>query len=505
MFELKGNYYNNKYHQPITSGPDATENFIERECPSNTNLTLWTLPVEYTNLDSIVDSAAQGFQVWRNTDIDERINCFQRYKEALTKKKNDIAMAIALEVGKPLWEAQTEAGALIAKVDVTINDSLSRIETKNYPDILPDTNGSVYYKPIGPSFIIGPFNFPCHLANGQILSCLISGNSIIFKPSEKTCYSAQLMFDCLIEAGFPKGVINLVQGDGESARRILRRKEIKGVFFTGSKDVGLKIVSATHHDLTKLVALELGGKNTAIVEPSSNMDFVLEELIKGSFLTAGQRCTSTGIVAIHNSIKEEFIEKFHSLAKRIIVDHPIDSEKEPFMGPLIDSNSLNQYLLYMGMAKREGMNEIMRGKQLERSTPGYYVSPSIHLADKFDPQSHFLTSEIFGPNCTFIGYDSFEEAIDISNSTEYGLAASVFTSDRSQYEYAIKNIDAGLVNLNRSTVGASSKLPFGGVKNSGNYHPAAVATIDSCVYQLATLEVNNTNPVGKIHGLSEED
>ena len=311
------------------------------------------------------------------------------------------------------------------------------------------------------------------------------------------------MFDCLIEAGFPKGVINLVQGDGETARRILRRKEVRGVFFTGSKDVGQKIITSTHHDLNKLVALELGGKNTAIVEPSANLDFVLEELIKGAFLTAGQRCTSTGLVAIHNSIKVEFIEKFHQLAKKIIVDHPIESDDEPFMGPLIDKNSLDQYLLYMGMAKREGLKEIMRGKQLERSTPGYYVSPSIHVADKFDDKSHFLTAEIFGPNCTFIGYDTFEEAIDIANSTEYGLAASIFTNDRNQYEYAIKNIDAGLVNLNRSTVGASSKLPFGGVKNSGNYRPAAVATVDSCVYQLATLEISETEPAGHIHGLKD--
>lgn len=503
MYNLKGNYFNNEYVQPITTGPHATDIYINRESPADTSLLLWKLPIEYTNIDDIVDSAVKGYQTWRNTSVEERISYLRKYQENLKEKSEEIAKAIALEVGKPLWEAKTEAAALIAKVDVTISDSLPRVTTKNYEDIAPDTNGAVYFKPIGPSFIIGPFNFPCHLANGQITSLLISGNSIIFKPSEKTCYSSELMFDCLARCGFPPGVVNLVQGDGETARRIIKKKEIKGVFFTGSKDVGQRIIESTYHDLSKMVALELGGKNTAILDETANLDFALEELIKGSFLTAGQRCTSTAIVAIHNSIKDEFISRFHELSKKIIVDHPIDHEETPFMGPLIDQRSLDQYLLYVGMAKREGLTEIMRGKQLERATPGYYACPSIHYAEKFSHESHFLTSEIFGPNCTFIGYDDFEEAIQIANSTEYGLAASVFTTERSRFEHAIQNIDAGLVNLNRSTVGASSRLPFGGVKNSGNYKPAAVSTIDSCVYQLSSLEFNAPKSGGDILGIKK--
>lgn len=136
-----------------------------------------------------------------------------------------------MESGKPLWEALTEASALISKVDVTITDSLPRIANKQYDEIMPGTKGHVFYKPLGPCAIIGPFNFPCHLANGQILSALIAGNSIIFKPSEKTAYSGQLLIECFHQAGFPKGVINLIQGDGESARRVIKDKSIKGVFF----------------------------------------------------------------------------------------------------------------------------------------------------------------------------------------------------------------------------------------------------------------------------------
>lgn len=503
MFNLIGNYFNGKFHMQTTSGAGATEIFIKRYSPSDNSNLLWNLAVDYSHIDTTLESAVSGFKIWRNTPVSNRIEILKKYQENLKVKADELALSIAHEIGKPLWEAKTEVASLISKIDVTINDSLPRILTKNIENILPDTKGSIHFKPIGPCLIIGPFNFPCHLANGQILSALISGNSIIFKPSEKACYSAQLMFECLASSGFPVGVVNLIQGDGETARRLLKSKDIKGVFFTGSKDVGLKILESTYTDLSKLVCLELGGKNTAIVDETANLDFALEELVKGSFLTAGQRCTSTAIVAIHSSIAQKFIEKFHALSKRIIVDHPIDHEATPFMGPLIDQRALDQYLLFMGMAKREGIEEIMRGKHLEKKYNGFYVSPSIHLTDSFKKSSHFLTSEIFGPNCTFITYNDFDEAINIANSTEYGLAASVFTSKSERFEHAVNNIDSGLVNLNRSTVGASAKLPFGGVKNSGNYRPAALTTIDACVYQLATLEINNLQVSNEILGIAK--
>jgi succinylglutamic semialdehyde dehydrogenase len=297
------------------------------------------------------------------------------------------------------------------------------------------------------------------------------------------------MIECFHAAGFPAGVINLIQGDGEVARRLTKEKAIKGVFFTGSKEVGKKILEVTHHDLGKQVSLELGGKNTTILHSDANLDHALQELLKSCFLSSGQRCTSTSIVAIHRSIQDSFIERFHDIAKKIIIDHPVEFAREPFMGPLVDQGAVDAYLLFMGMAKREGIQEIMRGKQIDKAKKGHYVTPSIHLAERWNNDSMFLHSEIFGPNVTFIPYDNIDEAIAIANATEYGLAAAVFTKDQAIFQKCVEEIDSGLVNFNRSTVGASAKLPFGGVKNSGNYHPAALTTIDSCVYQMACLEV----------------
>ena len=484
-YQIKGNYFDGQYHYPQT-----TENtFLERECPAELDLTLWKTPLDYRPIDMVINSAQKGFELWRKTHLSKRIEYLKSYQKHVSEKQDLIAEAIAFETGKPLWESKTEAAAVVKKVDVTIEHSLPRIQSKQFENIMPNTCGHLVFKPLGPCLIIGPFNFPCHLPNTQILSALLAGNSIIFKPSEKTCYSAQLLMDCFSEAGFPKGVVNLLQGDGESANRMIKSKVTRGIFFTGSLEVGKKILQTVGDDVSKMVALELGGKNASIVHNDADQEQALDELLKASFLTSGQRCTSTSLIAIHQDIADNFMERFHQKAKEIVIDHPVDYEKEPFMGPLIDKKSMENYLLYMGMAKRENIQEIMRGKQLEKKKAGYYVSPSIHFTPSFNPQSRFLASEIFGPNATFIPYKTIEEAIQIANSTEYGLAAAIFTQSQKLYQQCFTDLDAGLINLNRSTCGASPLLPFGGIKNSGNYRPAAVAAIDSCVYQACGLEM----------------
>lgn len=488
MMEIKGDYFNNNFHLAKMSGTSAVEQILTKTCPANLDQKLWICPIEPKHVDRVSESASSGFKVWKKLTQTERNNYLKEYQKQLIKRRDDIAKAIAYETGKPLWESYTEADSVINKIDVTINDSLPKIKTETYENISHNTNAHVYYKPIGPCLIIGPFNFPCHLANGQITSCLIAGNSIIFKPSEKTIYSAQILIECFHEAKFPMGVVNLINGTGEIAQRLLEISEIKGVYFTGSKETAERITKITYKDFTKLVALEMGGKNTSIVHDDAHFDFAIRELINASFLSAGQRCTSNSKIAIHHKIKDKFIEKFHDIAKKLIVDHPIEHEKEPFMGPLIDERALENYLTFMGMAKREGHEEIMRGKALTKKFRGHYVSPSIHFTDKLNPKSLFLTTEIFGPNCLILPYNEIEEAIEIANFGEYGLATSVFTRSKDIFNKCIQEIDSGLLNFNKASIGASAKLPFGGIKNSGNYRPAGSVTISTCVYPMSSIE-----------------
>lgn len=483
-FNLKGNYFHGKWNKP-----GKTKRVITKHCPADLNDLLWECPVSRSAVDDVLESSISGFALWKKLKVDERANYLRKFQTAVEKRKDDIAEAIAYETGKPLWEAKTEAQSVYNKVTVTLEYSLPRIRSEYYEEVFPSTRGFVRYKPIGPSFVIGPFNFPCHLANGQILSLLIAGNSVIFKPSEKTIYSGQLLMECFDEAGFPPGVVNLINGGGDVATKMLQQKEIKGVFFTGSKEVGTKILEVTHKDFSKLVALEMGGKNSSIIHSDAKLDLATTELVKASFMTSGQRCVSTSKVLIHESIKDQFIDNFHQIAKRLIIDHPIDFEEEPFMGPVIDQNSCENYLNFMAMAVRDGAEELMRGKRIEKKNPGYYVSPSLHYIEKPDPKGRFINSEIFGPNVTFIPYTEIEEAIEVANYSEYGLATGVFTSSRSIYKKCVDNIEVGIANYNRATAGASPRLPFGGVKASGNHRPAAVSMIDSCVYPVSGLEI----------------
>ena len=498
-YQTQGNYFDGAWVDFSEERGSVSESVMTRTCPGDTETVLWQMQANYAHVESATNSAVRGYHDWRKIPLEQKISFLKRYQEQLLVGREAAAEMIALESGKPLWEAKTEVAAVISKVDVTIGESLPRIEAQTFPEIMPHTTGHLLFKPLGPVLVIGPFNFPCHLANTQILSALLSGNSVIFKPSEKVARSAEWLIDSFHAAGFPPGVVNLVQGDGEVARRLVNQKDLKGIYFTGSKEVGISVLKDTYRDLSKLVALELGGKNPAILHRDADLETALVELVQGAFLTTGQRCTSTGVVLIHRSIADQFIARFHQVAKNIIVDHPVDYTEEPLMGPLVDQKALDSYLVFMGMAKREGFEEVMRGKHLtDKPWPGHYVSPSIHLASRFDPQSYFFQSEIFGPNCTFIPYDDIDEAIEMANATDYGLAASLFSKDRKLFEKCRLEIDAGLLNFNRATCGASAKLPFGGVKSSGNHRPMAVAAIDSTVYPLVSLEVSKNRPAPKM-------
>ncbi len=497
---LKGDYFNSKWTMP--SKADET---ISKKCPADLTVKLWDAKVSYDHIQPVIESAVQGYEVWRKISIEDRIKILKKYQQIVRSKKQEIAEALALEVGKPLWEALTEAAALDSKVTVTVTDSLERIKLKTIKDVMAKIDGHIVYKPLGPTFVIGPFNFPCHLANGQILSALLAGNSIIFKPSEKTIYSAQLMVECLHEAGFPEGVINFINGTGKTASGITGDKRIKGVFFTGSRPVGLKILENTWKDLDKLVALELGGKNTSIIHHDTNMSHALPELLRACFLTTGQRCTSTSMILVHRKIEQQFIEEFRKVTERIRVGHPTLAKPEPFMGPLIDEAAVKMYFDFCEAGVREGAEEIVKPRKLDVGFEGHYVSPSIHYAKKPDLNGKFIQEEIFGPNCFFIPYDTIEEAIHIANCTPYGLAASVFTRDKSVYELCLSDIESGLINLNRSTVGATARLPFGGVKNSGNHRPAAVSMVDHCVHAVASLETldDDSSRMTDVVGLEE--
>jgi succinylglutamic semialdehyde dehydrogenase len=475
-----GDFINGKF--VLVQKPDGT---IKDVSPGDLNDTIMVASYSHSHVDQAVEAAKKAYLPWARLSMDERKRYLLRLKEAYESVKNEMAEAIARDTGKPKWETLTEAAALTAKIDITLNQSLELVKEDRVPNALPQVEGVIRHKSRGVMAVIGPFNFPAHLPNGHIIPALIMGNTVVFKPSEQTPYVGQLMAKCFEKAEFPPGVFNMIQGDGETGRKIVIHEAVDGILFTGSYEVGLKIKQETLNHYWKILALEMGGKNATVVWNDTDMDKAIYETLVGAYMTSGQRCACTSRVIVHPDIAEKFTERFYQAAKKLTIGH---WSENPFMGPLINSAAVEKYIRFQEIANRENCESLMRGKQLDLKHKGYYVTPSIHLVKKYDPNSVYQKSEIFGPNVAIYQTRDFDEALGIVNSTGYGLVMALFTKDRSLYEKALLEARVGLLNWNRTTNGASSRLPFGGMGKSGNDRPSAHYAIQYCSVPVASLE-----------------
>lgn len=439
----------------------------------------------FDHVDRAVEAARSAFLPWARLSMAERAHHLTRLKEVYLAGQTELAEIIARETGKPLWESKTEAAALAGKIEITTNYSVRLVETVEVQEALPGISGFIRYKPRGIMSVIGPFNFPAHLPNGHIIPALLMGNTIVFKPSDKTPAVGQWMAEAFQKAELPPGVVNVLQGRAEIGRRLVTHEDVDGVLFTGSYEVGLKIKQDTLSHFRKILALEMGGKNATIIWSDSDMKKAVYETLVGAFMTSGQRCSCTSRILIHPSVREEFVEKFYTAAKRLKIGH----WSEPvFMGPLISADAVEKFIRFQEIAKREGAESLMRGKALDLDYQGYYVTPSINMVKSYDPKSVYQKSEIFGPNVAILEVGDFDEALSINNASGFGLVMSLFTKDKRLYEKALLEAQVGALNWNRTTNGASSKLPFGGMNKSGNDRPSGHFAIQYCAVPVASLE-----------------
>lgn len=453
--------------------------------PADLNDQIMTVKFKYDHIDEACAAAKKAFPSWARLSLDERKSYLLRLKEIFDGHTEQMAQLISRDTGKPLWDSMTEAKNLGNKIDITLNHSLKLIAETHIPNALPGVEGVVRHKARGVMAILGPFNFPAHLPNGHLIPALIAGNTVVFKPSEQTPAVGQFMAQLIEKAELPPGVFNLVQGDGESGRRLSANENVDGVLFTGSYDVGLKIKQETMSHYWKILALEMGGKNATVVWDDAEMDKAIYETLIGSYLSTGQRCSGTSRIILHDKIADEFTERFYQAAKRLTIGH---WSENPFMGSLINAGAVEKYIRFQEIANREGCESMMRGKALDLKHKGYYVTPSIHLVPKFDPNSVYQKSEIFGPNVAIYRSSDFDETLNIVNSTGYGLVMALFSKNKSLYEESLLKARVGLLNWNRTTNGASSRLPFGGMGKSGNDRPSADYAIQYCTVPVASLE-----------------
>lgn len=473
-----GNYFDGEFvgrHGKFSSA---------KKSPSDLNDEVMTWSWDTEDVDSSVRASRQAFLKWARLSLKER----RRYVESLKKQyeihQDLIAETISREVGKPLWESQSEVKAMIGKIDVTLKFSLNLVEGEFLKALTPQTDGRLSFQPRGVMAILGPFNFPGHLPNGHIVPALITGNTVVFKPSPKTPTTGQLIAEMIHKAGFPKGVFNMIQGDASTSSALTKHPQVDGVLFTGSFSTGLQIKKDTLEDHGKILALEMGGKNSTVILEDADIKQAVQEMLVGAFLTAGQRCSSTSRLFLQEGIFDTFVESFLEKTKKIQVGH---WKSNVFMGPLIDKASYENYFATLSEAKKLGATPFLEAKPIDLKTKGYYVSPSVYFVENPGALSSYENLEIFAPHISIYKVKDFDEALAIQRSSGYGLAFSLFTSKEDLYEKALLESACGVVNWNFTTNGANGRLPFGGRGKSGNDRPSAHFAVNYCTVPVASL------------------
>jgi succinylglutamic semialdehyde dehydrogenase len=458
------------------------------QSPANLQWKLPDVSFHYDDIEDAVTAGRNAFAEWKFQPLEARIKALHRFGEEINKRAELLARVVAFEIGKPLKEAKGEVAALVNKIKVTCEAGLEYVKTETVP--MPNGRGEIHFRPKGLMLVVGPFNFPVHLSHGHIVPALLMGNTVILKPSEKAPYSAQIYMEAYEAADFPPGVLQMLHGNPELSTRLVRNPKIDGVVATCSFEVGIKIQTALASNPEKIVALEMGGKNAAIIWEAGQggLDKIADDLITSCFLTSGQRCTALSRTYVKRDLLDELLTKFHEKTKKLIIGNPFEENPDPFMGPVVTKESMEKFLRYDTIATNEGAEVIMRPKRLEKVTrandkplpDGYYVAPSIHLVKKWSAESSYQNHEIFGPDMFFCPIDTLDEGILATNSNHYGLSFSFFSPKESEFDYVADRVDVGLAYWNKPTVGASALLPFGGWKRSGNHRPAGIFAIYAC-------------------------
>ncbi len=491
---VRGNWLNGKFILPI----DPNGEWIVRS-PADLNDQIGRFTYSYRMVDDAVHCARGAFAPWSRKSNAERVEIIKNFHQMIAVRREEFAEIIAREVGKPLWDAQAEVRAALQEIDVALHESFKPISDFEIPEVIENAKGVCRYKPLGVLAVVGPFSSPLYFTSAQFIPALLTGNTVVFKPSEKAPMAGQLIAECFEEAGIPAGVFNLIQGEREVGRRLCVHEGVDGVLFAGSNETGVRIKQDTLQQHWKFLTLQMGGKNPVMVWEDADLEAALMGSLVGAFTSAGQRCTSTSRILVHRKIFDLFLNRFHERAKAFSIGHPLEN---PFMGPLIDSSSVDRYMKFLGIASREGCEIVMRGKALDLGYSGHYVAPSICCIKQPTVEavrkSIYQQTELFGPNVVLIPVEDLDEAIALSNASQYGLVTSVYSKNRTVYEKCLDQLQYGLIYWNQPTIEASPRLPFGGLKKSGNHVPGAVFSALSCTTPVASLEAGEASSVSRL-------
>jgi aldehyde dehydrogenase (NAD+) len=420
------------------------------------------------DVQSAVVAAHKAYLTWRSTPVTVRSAVLFRLADLLERDREELAYRISAEQGKVFAESLGEVQRAAAEARFNAGEA-----QRNGGEILPSENAQVSVGvqcyPLGVIAAIAPWNFPLVTPVRKIAPALVYGCTVVYKPASATPWTSVKLMELLAEAGVPRGVVNLVCGPGKQVgEALVNHPLVKGISFTGSTGPGLRINALAAARLAK-TQLELGGKNAAIVLNYGNLDYAASQIVSAAFACSGQRCTAISRVIVLREKAAELIERLTEKIANIRVGPAWDEQAT--MGPLINQNQFETVMDYIESGIAEGANLAVGGKRLylakgqdEWDKEGYYLQPTMFTNVRVDMK--IAKEEIFGPVLSVLEADDVDEAIEIANSTDYGLAASVFTDNLAEAKRFADSLESGMVHINHGTA-SQAHVPFGGAKQSG--------------------------------------
>ncbi len=427
------------------------------------------------DVELAVAAAKKAYATWRLVPAPKRAEVLVRAGILLQERKEKFAHDMTREMGKVLAETRGDVQEAIDEAFYVAGEG-RRLFGVTAPSELQSKFAMSVRMPVGVVGLITPWNFPMAIPSWKLFPALVAGNTCVIKPASDTPLSTYNLVQTLVDAGVPAGVINIVCGSGSGVGTpLVEHPDVRAISFTGSSSVGSHVgqrAAATF----KPVSLEMGGKNAQIVLNDANLDLALDGALWGAFGTTGQRCTATSRILLQKGIAAQFTEKLVARAKALKIGSGLDESVE--VGPQVNPSQIETSASYVEIALAEGAQLLCGGHALTEGAyaKGTFFEPTV--LGGVTPTMRIAREEVFGPVVSLIEFETFDEAIAIANSIDYGLSTALYTKDVNRAFAAMRDLESGITYINAPTIGAEVHLPFGGVKQTGNGHREGLGAID---------------------------
>jgi 1-pyrroline-5-carboxylate dehydrogenase len=419
------------------------------------------------HVEPAIQSALAAFETWKRTTVQQRASLVHNVAAILRERKFEFAAWMVFEVGKNWAEADADIAETIDFAEMYAREALRLAEAKTVVQ-MPGEADRVMYIPLGVAAVIPPWNFPCAIMAGMTMAAIVTGNTVVLKPSHDSPAIAAKFFEVLQEAGMPDGVVNFCPGSGSTfGAGLVEHPKTRFIAFTGSKEVGLDINQRAAKPQAgqkwiKRTILEMGGKDSIIVDADANLDAAVEGTAQAAFGFQGQKCSACSRVIVDEKVYDVFVERLKERVSKIVIGEPTENKA---MGPVVSEKAMKSILNYIEIGKKEG-RLINGGGPATEAGEGYFIQPTV-IAD-IAPTARIAQEEIFGPVLAVIKARNFEDALEIANNTEFGLTGAVYSTSRDKLEKARTDFHVGNLYLNRKCTGAMvGAHPFGGFNMSG--------------------------------------